>query len=55
MHSDIVTALPLGHRDIILPLQADPELRITSEIAAQSQGCTRTDRASAIQEIAHAA
>jgi hypothetical protein len=53
--SDFFAAFLLRQRNVILPLQVDPELRAVAEVAAQAQCRIRTDRAAAVQNIGDAA
>jgi hypothetical protein len=43
--------LPLDHRNVVLALQVEPELRAVAEVTAQADGRIGGDRPPAIQNV----
>src|SRR6185437_13852388 len=52
--ADGIAGLPVGQGQVVLRLQAQPELRLDSEPVAEAQGCVAGDRALARDDLADA-
>ena len=53
--SDFLAAFMFSHRDVILALKVEPELRVVAKIAAKTQGRVGADRTPAVQNVGDAA
>lgn len=48
---DLGAFLALHQRDLVLPLEVEPELRAVAEVAAEAHGGVGVDRATGVEDV----